>query len=125
MSIQELDQNRRIFDQRRPLSAGELLELERSVAELGKDFCRRCSYCMPCPGGIMIPFVHMLHMKAWGRPASDDVAYTLELARRMLPALEKCSACGKCVEKCPYEIPTPLRIAQVLEMLSEKPAHAD
>jgi Fe-S oxidoreductase len=70
----------------------------------------------------MIPFVHMLHMKIWQKPLNDDVAYSLELAKHMLPALEKCLACGKCIEKCPYGIPTPQRIAELRDLLSRQPA---
>ena len=117
MSIEQLEQNFNVFENRRLLSAGELRCLEDEVAVLGREFCRRCSYCMPCPSGIMIPFVHMLHMKTWGKPLSDDVAYMLQLAKQMLPALEKCLACGTCVEKCPYAIPTPQRIAELLTLL--------
>ncbi len=117
MSLEQLEQNVRIFEARQPLSAAELRSLEDEVAVLGKDFCRRCSYCMPCPNGIMIPFVHMLHMKTWNRPVDDDVAYTLGLAKRMLPALEACTACGACTEKCPYEIDTPQRVSELLQLL--------
>ncbi len=117
MSMEQLEQNFNVFENRQPLSAGELRGLEDEVAVLGKEFCRRCSYCMPCPNGIMIPFVHMLHMKTWQKPMSDDVAYTLELAQRMLPALEKCAGCGACIEKCPYTIPTPQRVKELLQML--------
>ncbi len=117
LSIEQLQQNFRVFAERSPLSAEEMHCLEDEVAVLGREFCRRCSYCMPCPNGIMIPFVHMLHMKTWGKSMNDDVAYTIELARRMLPALEKCTACGKCVEKCPYDIPTPQRVKELMEML--------
>lgn len=120
MSMEQLEQNFNIFENRQPLSGGELLRLEDEVAVLGKDFCRRCSYCMPCPNGIMIPFVHMLHMKTWQKPMSDDVAYTLELAKRMLPALEKCTGCGACIEKCPYTIPTPQRVKELLQLLQSQ-----
>jgi len=117
MSLRELEENFRVIDAGAPLSADELKKLEDEVRELGKEFCRRCSYCMPCPHNIMIPFVHMLHMKSYGKEMNDDVSYTLELARRMLPQLEACEACGKCIEKCPYDIPTPKRIAELKELL--------
>ncbi|MEI6126047.1 MAG: aldo/keto reductase [Pseudomonadota bacterium] len=120
-SVKEVEENAGVFEARKPLSQAELAELEQEVAVLGKDFCRRCSYCMPCPAGIMIPFVHMLHMKCYGRPMNDDVAYTLELGKRMLPALEKCTGCGTCTEKCPYSIPTPGRVKELLALL-QKPA---
>jgi uncharacterized protein len=120
MSLEELEENFRVIDTGAPLTPGELQQLEDEVSELGKEFCRRCSYCMPCPHNIMIPFVHMLHMKTWGKEMNDDVAYTLELARRMLPQFESCDACGKCIEKCPYDIPTPQRIAELKELLTSK-----
>jgi heterodisulfide reductase subunit C len=59
----------------------------------------------------------MLHMKTWGKPVDDDVAYTIELAKRMLPTLEKCTECGTCVGTCPYAIPTPQRVRELLELL--------
>ncbi len=116
-SVREVEENVKLFMQRQPLNAVERRQLDEEVAVLGKAFCRRCSYCMPCANGIMIPFVHMIHMKCWGKPLNDEVAYTLELAKRMLPALEKCTACGQCVEKCPYDIPTPQRVSELLELL--------
>jgi hypothetical protein len=120
MTEAELAQNLAVFGQRHPLSGAELEDLERSVAILGRDFCRRCSYCMPCPQGVMIPFMHMLHAKLGLSLAADDRQYTLELARRNLQALEACTGCGSCVEKCPYGIPTPDRIRELIKMV--KPA---
>ncbi len=116
-SIDQLEHNCRIFDERRPLSHDEHEALVREVAELGREFCRRCSYCMPCPNGIMIPFVHMIHMKCYGKPMDDDVAYTLKLGKQLQPALEKCDGCGSCEEKCPYDIPTPQRVQELLSLL--------
>jgi len=49
---------------------------------------------------------------------NDDVAYTLGLAKRMLPALEMCDECGQCVEKCPYQLPTPRKVKELRELLS-------
>ncbi len=120
MSIKELEDNVRVIDAGLPLSPQELAALEEEVKELGKEFCRRCSYCMPCEHGIMIPFVHMIHMKCYGKEMNDDVAYTLQLASRMLPQLESCDACGACVEKCPYQIPTPKRIQELRELLQQQ-----
>ena len=119
-SVQEVDANCRVFEEAKPLSTEELNQLGEEVAELGKEFCRRCSYCMPCEKGIMIPFAHMIHLKCYGKEIDDDVAYTLEMAKRMLPQLETCDACGKCVEKCPYHLPTPKRVKELRELLKER-----
>jgi len=119
MSLKELEENFGVINEGRPLSLEELGKLEEEVRELGKEFCRRCSYCMPCEHGIMIPFVHMLHMKCYGKEMNDDVAYTLQLAKRMLPQLETCDACGKCMEKCPYHLPTSQRVQELRELLGK------
>ena len=119
MSLKELEENFRVINEGRPLSLEELGKLEEEVKELGKEFCRRCSYCMPCEHGIMIPFVHMLHMKCYGKEMNDDVVYTLQLAKRMLPQLETCDACGKCMEKCPYHLPTSQRVQELRELLGK------
>jgi hypothetical protein len=119
-SIQELEANYKVIDENKPLSLEELKKLEDEVASLGKEFCRRCSYCMPCEHNIMIPFVHMIHMKCYGKEMNDDVAHTLELAKRMLPGLEACDECNQCVEKCPYTLPTPRRVKELRELLSSQ-----
>jgi hypothetical protein len=119
-SIQELEANYKDIDENKPLSLEELKKLEDEVASLGKEFCRRCSYCMPCEHNIMIPFVHMIHMKCYGKEMNDDVAHTLELAKRMLPGLEACDECNQCVEKCPYTLPTPRRVKELRELLSSQ-----
>jgi len=36
-----------------PLTPKELKDFEDEVAPLGKEFCRRCSYCLPCPNDIL------------------------------------------------------------------------
>ena len=46
-----------------PLSAAEQAVLDAEVAELGKNFCRRCGYCMPCVQGIDIPQLFILQLK--------------------------------------------------------------
>ncbi len=116
-TIGEVDENVGVFEKRVPLSKEELSDLENEVSVLGKDFCRRCSYCMPCENNIMIPFVHIMHMKCYGKPMDDDVAYTLKMGQPMLPALEKCSECNKCQERCPYDLLTSKRVKELAGLL--------
>ena len=117
-SVKEVEANVKVFEEGKPLLPEELKRLEEEVSPLGKEFCRRCAYCMPCEHNIMIPFVHMIHMKCYGKEMNDDVAYTLGLAQRMLPSLEKCEECGQCVEKCPYQLPTPKKVKELKDLLN-------
>jgi predicted aldo/keto reductase-like oxidoreductase len=116
-SVQEVEANFKVIEEGNPLLPEELKRLEEEVSPLGKEFCRRCAYCMPCEHNIMIPFVHMIHMKCYEKEMNDDVAYTLELAKRMLPMLELCDECGQCIEKCPYHLPTPKKVKELRELL--------
>jgi predicted aldo/keto reductase-like oxidoreductase len=117
-STQQIEANFKAFDEEKALSPEELKSLEEEVSELGKEFCRRCAYCMPCEHNIMIPFVHMIHMKCYGKEMDDEATYILGLGKRMLPALETCDECGQCVEKCPYQLSTPKKIKELRELLN-------
>ncbi|MDD2582942.1 MAG: aldo/keto reductase [Desulfuromonadaceae bacterium] len=71
--------------------------------ELGKRFCRRCEYCQPCPQGVMIT-------PAMGYPIvasrmSPSVA--VEFCKKPMESVLLCTACGACLERCPYELSIP------------------
>ena len=119
-SLRELEENFKIISENRKLTKEELLTLEKDVESLGKDFCRRCSYCQPCPSNIMIPFVHGIHQKCYGKPKDENIEYMLNtMAKRLLPSLKTCSECGQCEEKCPYELPTKQRIKDLIAMVAQ------
>lgn len=96
------------------LEAGPLTDDEEGAlcavaASLGQDFCRRCGYCQPCPEGIDISTVFLLEtyydryeLKGW---AMDRYAG--------LPAQASlCVECGECLDKCPYGLRIPERLAR-------------
>ena len=80
---------------------------------MGKRFCRRCEYCLPCPLKINIPQNFLLegyytryNLKEWAkeRYASLEVKASA------------CVECGLCETKCPYELP----IREMLKNVSSK-----
>ncbi|KKY02959.1 aldo/keto reductase [Paraclostridium benzoelyticum] len=80
----------------------ENLEIKDIIEKLGNRFCRRCEYCMPCPVGINIPMNFLLegyysryNLKEW----SKDRYKSLDVNA------SNCIECGKCENKCPYELP--------------------
>ena len=77
----------------------KIIEIRSSM---GKKFCRRCEYCMPCPLNINIPQNFLLEgyyiryiLKQW----ANDRYSSLNVK-----ACE-CVVCGLCETKCPYELP--------------------
>lgn len=77
----------------------KIIEIRSSM---GKKFCRRCEYCMPCPLNINIPQNFLLegyytryNLKQWAK----DRYSSLEVKA------SECVECGLCETKCPYELP--------------------
>lgn len=101
-SAEQMRQNAELAINLRPLNDDEVPLLEQEVADLGKGFCRRCEYCLPCPQGIKIPQVFILegyatryNLAEWavGRYASMDRDASV------------CADCGICESRCPYSLP--------------------
>ena len=87
-----------------PLDSEETARLQKEKDRLGDRFCRRCEYCMPCPQGLPISFLHVLRnyyflydLKDWAQERLGALAKTYK----------DCIACGECVRKCPYHLDMP------------------
>ena len=87
----ELDERTRAF-----------IDAER--AELTGDFCRGCGYCMPCPQGITINQCARMSLMLRRAPSQAwlDERWQAEMAR-----VDSCTGCGRCMRRCPYELPIP------------------
>lgn len=94
------------------LTPAERDEIEHIRKRYDKVFCRRCDYCQPC--SEQIPISVMLHVrsviKRMGKQAVNGAFLSPVLA-----AARGCSACGDCLERCPYELPIPDLIRENLE----------
>jgi hypothetical protein len=113
-SIAQVDENVRAGDLAGPTDEQAAL-LAGEKKAWGGLFCRRCRYCMPCPEGLNIPFLLLLE----GYYTRYDLA---EWATARLATQEKrfsdCTACGSCLDRCPYRLPIPdlmERAARLLE----------
>jgi len=97
----------------KPLCAEEKEKLKSEMEKLGNRFCRRCSYCLPCPQGIDIPLIFILE--------GYYLRYGLkEFALSRYGPLKKhagdCTQCGTCETRCPYKL-------LIREMLKEAKEH--
>jgi predicted aldo/keto reductase-like oxidoreductase len=104
------------------LAFEETARLQKEKDRLGDRFCRRCEYCMPCPQGLPISFLHVLKnyyflydLQDWVWERIDSLAKTYK----------DCAACGACVKKCPYHLNMPEIFRTTWEkMLADKAAKA-
>ena len=97
----EIEEIAAIVDSGKLLSGAEKAEAEKIAADLGKLFCRRCGYCMPCAEGVPITTAMIFDSMVKRMPAEDMVG----IARNLLAKADDCVECGKCEERCPYDLP--------------------
>ncbi|CAK7072898.1 MAG: hypothetical protein DELT_01969 [Desulfovibrio sp.] len=76
---------------------------------LGKEFCRSCGYCLPCPVDIPIPNLARMTLLLGRSPWQNQV--TPQVQEQMHRAKE-CIDCGECASRCPYELDTPALIRE-------------
>ncbi len=91
-----------IVDSGAALAGDEKAAAERIAAELGKLFCRRCGYCMPCPEGIPIVMA-MVFDGFLNRFPVDKILDGP--GKGVIETAGQCTECGQCEEKCPYDLP--------------------
>ncbi|HEX7502226.1 MAG TPA: aldo/keto reductase [Acidobacteriota bacterium] len=103
-----------------PLRPEETARLQKEKDRLGDSFCRRCEYCMPCPQGLPISFLHVLKNYYFLYDLQD---WVWERMDALAKTYKDCAACGQCVQKCPYHLDMPGIFRTTWEkMLADKTA---
>ena len=88
----------------KPLSEADHKQIERLRSELGKKFCHRCGYCIPCEQKVDIPGVLNFRPLLSRRLSASNI---INMVKAPMESAENCSECGECLEKCPYSLPIP------------------
>jgi hypothetical protein len=102
-STKSVDEIVSFYDHPNTVTEDDKRIMERYRRELGEVFCRRCEYCQPCPNGVIITPA-MGYPIVTSRMSPSVSVNFLKIAMESVP---KCTECGLCVEKCPYELPIP------------------
>ncbi|MBU0990854.1 MAG: aldo/keto reductase [Proteobacteria bacterium] len=114
-SREELDQILELYRSPSPLTAKDKKEIDDIRSQLGKRFCHRCGYCMPCAQGVNITEVMMF--PSLNRRLARDIA--LLFAEKAMATVDNCTECGECVEKCAYSLPVPEMLRDYKVMFDE------
>ena len=70
--------------------------------------CTGCSYCMPCPFGVDIPYafsmLNSLHLFRGPQTRFQYTLFTSGMSGGKSSAASLCTQCGACEKKCPQSI---------------------
>ena len=113
-SVEKVDEVVAIYEKPNVVAAEDEIEMERQRAELGKQFCRRCQYCHPCPHGVRIMYAQMYRVAAIRMSPERAVKFSADA----MESVRLCEQCGECETKCPYGLP-------IMTMLEENLALYD
>ncbi len=102
-SIAVVDQVISFYEQENVTTPKDLDLMDHYRNELGKQFCRRCEYCQPCPNGVLITPAMAYRVIA----SRMSPAVAVKFSRPVMESVLQCTGCGECLEKCPYELPIP------------------
>ncbi len=102
-SVAAVDQVASFYETDMVTTPGDMDVMERYRAELGKQFCRRCEYCQPCPNGVLI--TPAMGYRVIAARMSPSVA--VKFSGLFMESVLQCDRCGACLEKCPYDLPIP------------------
>ena len=70
---------------------------------------------MPCEQGVKIS-AGMIFKSRTKRLAPVDL---VTLDKAAMESIESCTACGRCIEKCPYNLPIPDVLREHLDLYRE------
>lgn len=102
------------------VTTADVALMDQYRQELGKQFCRRCEYCQPCPHGVSI--TPAMGYQVISRRMSPAVA--IEFSRNVMETVPQCVECGECMERCPYELPIPQMLKKHYAMYQEHCANS-
>ncbi len=97
----ELEEIFRLYEAPPELDEEAVAAIARDRAALAGSFCRSCGYCLPCPVGIPISDANRMTQLLTRSPSAQ---WLTKAWQEKMSRVEKCTRCGACAKKCPYEL---------------------
>ena len=114
-SIESVDEILSLYTKSNEVTDEDLATMDKYRDELGRQFCRRCEYCQPCPKGVMI--TPAMGYRVVSMRMSPKVA--AESLRQVMETVPQCVNCGVCITRCPYNLPIPEMIKKHYDLFEQ------
>jgi predicted aldo/keto reductase-like oxidoreductase len=111
------DENWEVFLGSQTLDQKERRQIETIRSRFDRQFCRRCDYCQPCPEKISIQ--HVLGIESFVKRMGSQTL-NMRWVKDGIDAGRKCTECGACMKRCPYELPIPELIKENIAWFDEQ-----
>lgn len=111
-SVQYVDDAVGIYSKVNQITDEDSELMEEYRRKLGKEFCRRCEYCQPCPNGVHITMAMCYPIVV----SRMTFKVTMNFAKESMESVSRCIGCEECTERCPYELPIPEMLKRSYEM---------
>jgi predicted aldo/keto reductase-like oxidoreductase len=111
-SLCQVKDNIEYINSGQALNAEEMAKIADIKKEIGQKYCRRCDYCRPCPQGIDISGLFIVH-GYYSRYSMQNWALSRYSSFAVKP--DACIECGICESRCPYDLPIRQMLKQVYQ----------
>jgi predicted aldo/keto reductase-like oxidoreductase len=130
-TLMELEEDAAVGSQPTTLASEERRAIQEARQRLEHVRCRICGLCYPCPREIPISMtlgtdVVFNHYRTMGpeafrafRWSPDRIERELERRPQIIAAIESCTRCGVCEERCPYGLPVMDMLQQTLPVMRD------
>ena len=98
-SIEEVETAAKVGNDYRGLTCDEK---NRFGVQFGKNYCRDCGLCLPCPQNLDIAAILRFHSLSTTYKLNN---WATKLYSGLKVDVTKCTECGECAPKCPYNLP--------------------
>ena len=135
-SIQMLEENVKIVSEHTPFTKDDIDTLNRMISEnesIAECYCTECSYCLPCPQRINIPYVLRLFnfhkvdgLTQYAKVKFSDFAQKRDVKISTIGSTTpisigenpaNCISCGICEKRCPQRLKISAKISEAVKEL--------